>query len=274
MRKETALISVIVPVYQVADYLEECVDSLLGQTYKNTEIILVDDGSTDGSERLCDAYAEKDKRVRVVHQENGGLSCARNSGLRLAEGAYIAFVDSDDAVEEVFLETLYRLLENYQADIAACSFYKGEKGKENRSERGREYSIASEKMLQEWHGRRKKLETVVWNKLYKRSVFGEGAERIMFPEGRIHEDTYVSHLYVSRAKRIAVTTRKLYFYRVRKESITGKQLTEEAVRQDLEAQLARLSFFREHGYKRSAGRLLAGFWLHRGMYGIRLCRKR
>lgn len=272
------LISVIVPVYQVKEYLAECVESLLSQTYREIEVILVDDGSTDGSGELCDAYSAKDGRVRVLHRQNGGLSGARNSGLRIAKGEYVAFVDSDDVVEEAFLETLYRLLQKYQADIAACSFYRGEKrqrgtepqkGERHGSRQSREYVIESEQMLKEWHGRRKKMETVVWNKLYRRKTLGESLKERVFPEGKIHEDTYVSHLFADRADRIAVTTQELYFYRVRKNSITGSKFSKEAARQDLEAQLARLSFFKEKGYKRSVCRLLVGFWLHKGMYWLR-----
>lgn len=256
------LISVIVPVYQVKDYLAECVEALLNQTYPELEIILVDDGSTDGSEKLCDEYGRKDERVKVIHQKNGGLSCARNSGLQLAKGDYIAFVDSDDAVSERFLEKLYHLLKEYRADIAVCAYTRGQDWALSKGENGKEYCLDAKKMLQEWHGKRKKLETVVWNKLYCRNVLGEADGKPVFPEGKLHEDTYVSHLFVNRANRIAITESELYFYRLRKESITKSRVTEESVLQDLEAQLARLSFFRREGYKGSRDRLLWGFLLH------------
>ena len=124
MMKECSkpLVSIIVPVYQVVDYVGVCVESLLRQTYKNLEILLVDDGSTDGSGEICDEYANRDNRIRVIHQENQGLSAARNTGLDQALGEYVAFVDSDDAVLPDFIETLYDLADRYQADIVACAY--------------------------------------------------------------------------------------------------------------------------------------------------------
>ncbi len=118
------LISVIVPVYQVRAYIRECVESLLCQTYRNLEVILVDDGSTDGSGEMCDGFAREDERIRVIHQRNRGLSAARNTGLDHAAGEYIAFVDSDDYVEPAYIEELYRLVLKYRGDIAACMFVK------------------------------------------------------------------------------------------------------------------------------------------------------
>lgn len=120
------LISIIVPVYQVKDYVGDCVESLCRQTYTNLEIVLVDDGSTDGSEVICDDYARRDNRIRVIHQENQGLSAARNAGLDQATGEYVAFVDSDDVVLPSYIEELYRLIKKYHADIAACAYARGE----------------------------------------------------------------------------------------------------------------------------------------------------
>ena len=114
------LVSIIVPVYQVKEYVGECVESLRAQTYTNLEILLVDDGSTDGSGEICDEYVRSDNRIRVIHQKNRGLSAARNTGLDQAAGEYVAFVDSDDVVLPDFIETLYDLSGRYQADIAAC----------------------------------------------------------------------------------------------------------------------------------------------------------
>ena len=127
MMKECSkpLVSIIVPVYQVKNYVGECVESLLRQTYTNLEILLVDDGSTDGSGAICDEYARGDNRIRVIHQENQGLSSARNTGLDQAKGEYVAFVDSDDAVRLDYIETLYDLADRYQADIAVCAYERG-----------------------------------------------------------------------------------------------------------------------------------------------------
>lgn len=121
---ESKLISVIVPVYNVEKYLSKCIDSILAQTYKNLEIILVDDGSPDNCPKICDEYAKKDNRIKVIHKENGGLSAARNVALDIAKGEYIGFVDSDDFIAEDMYEVLYNLAEKYNAEISSVSFYK------------------------------------------------------------------------------------------------------------------------------------------------------
>jgi len=117
------LISVIIPVYNVEPYLKKCLDSVVTQTYKEIEIILVDDGSTDGSGPICDEYAAQDKRIRVIHKRNGGLSDARNVGLDRCSGRYVTFIDSDDYVASDYVERLYRILVEYNADIAVCDYF-------------------------------------------------------------------------------------------------------------------------------------------------------
>ena len=120
MEKEEELISVIVPVYNVEKYLEKCIDSIINQTYQNLEIILVDDGSTDGSGKICDEYSRKDNRIKVIHKENGGLSDARNIGIKNANGGLIGFIDSDDYITENMFEVLQKDLRKYNADISSC----------------------------------------------------------------------------------------------------------------------------------------------------------
>lgn len=120
--KSNVLISVILPIYKVEKYLQRCVESIINQTYTNLEIILVDDGSPDGCPTICDDYATKDQRVKVVHKKNGGLSDARNAGTMCANGKYIAYVDPDDVVSSDYIEYLYRLTENGQYDISGCDF--------------------------------------------------------------------------------------------------------------------------------------------------------
>ena len=116
------LVSVIVPIYNVEKYLRKCVDSILNQTYKNLEIILVDDGSPDNCGNICDEYALSDSRIRIIHKKNGGLSDARNAGLDIARGNYILFVDSDDYIDETMVEKLYEALEKEKAEMSLCSF--------------------------------------------------------------------------------------------------------------------------------------------------------
>ncbi len=121
---EDKLISIIIPVYNVERYLRECIDSIIAQTYKNLEIILVDDGSSDKSGEICDEYSKKDSRIKVIHKKNGGLSDARNVALDIAKGDYIGFIDSDDYIEKDMFQILYNLAEEYNAEISSISFYK------------------------------------------------------------------------------------------------------------------------------------------------------
>lgn len=256
------LISVIVPVYNVEKYLCECIDSICAQTYQSMEIILVDDGSTDSCPGLCDSYALRDNRIKVLHQANQGLSAARNKGYEVSEGKYIAFVDSDDIIADTYIESLYRLIIKNNAQIAVCDYTRTRN--ELKTEAGPDYTLTSGKMLREWHGKRKSIETVVWNKLYKREIL-ESLSPEIFPKGKTHEDIYTSHLFVNNAQTIAITTQKLYYYRMRDESIS-RTYTRQAAKEDLAAQRTRLRFFREKKLYGAYARLLRGHLLHRGMY--------
>ena len=300
------LVSIIVPVYQVIDYVEECVESLLRQTYTNLEILLVDDGSTDGSGEICDEFARRDNRVSVIHQENQGLSAARNAGLDRAMGEYVAFVDSDDAVLPDFIETLYDMADRYQADIAACAYERGKKeaagtqikndmhvanqfrdnnvdgavdGYDHTKYDGSvtEICMTSEQMLRQWHGRYKKWETVAWNKLYRKRILdsSDGSDAIRFPIGRRHEDVLTSHLVVANAERIVLTTQKLYMYRTREDSITSQIMTAEHRKQNLLAQRERMEFFWKRRYWRAYLNLLIGYVMHLVWFGwkrVRQCK--
>ena len=263
------VVSIIVPVYNVKSYVGECVESLCRQTYTNLEILLVDDGSTDGSGEVCDEYAGRDERIRVIHQANRGLSGARNMGLDDARGEYIAFVDSDDLVSTNYVETLYELLMKYEADIAACAYVKGTteqltdiREKVLSLDNVKEICMPSVKLLKQWHGKYKQQETVACNKLYCREVWN-GRKKIRFPESRNHEDVLISHLVVQGAKTIVLTTEILYFYRIRKGSITLQtEYDREKVWQNLRAQRERMEFFRAHRYWRAYFNLLKGYVLH------------
>lgn len=276
-QQKTPLISIIVPVYQVKDYVGECVASLLAQTYTNLEILLVDDGSTDGSGEICDRYAERESRVRVIHQENQGPSVARNAGLDTAKGEYVAFVDSDDVVLPDFIEALYRLVKKYQADIAACDYVRchtdelerlrnaAEKGdfSEEKGENQQVICMSSEQMLRQWHGRYKRWETIACNKLYRKCVFDIGkAGKIRFPIGRKLEDVLTSHLIAANAKRIVLTTRGLYLYRIRAGSRASQSRAVEQMNENLRAQRERMAFFKEKRYLRAYMNLWVGYVLH------------
>lgn len=213
------LISVIIPVYQVEPYLKHCIESVINQTYRNLEIILVDDGSTDGSGEICNRYADKDERIKVIHQENRGLSEARNSGIDIAGGEYLSFVDSDDWLDERFIEAMYEISVEAECDIVQCNFQNVIDNCSEKDKREgdytiyspREFSIATYTLLS-WKC------NVAWNKLYKASLF----DGIRYPAGKLHEDEFTTYKLIWRANNIAVTNTKLYFYRQRSDSITGK----------------------------------------------------
>ena len=198
----TPLISVIVPVYRVEKYLERCVKSILSQTYKNLEVILVDDGSPDQCPAICDACAEKDARVKVIHQENKGLSGARNAGIDAASGEYLAFVDSDDYVSPHFIEELYQLLQDTGCAIGQCrfSYVKGDGLVEEGDSAFCIYR--GESLMEQLYGPEEKATcfVVAWNKLYRAELFKETG--IRYPEGRIHEDEATTALDVSVARQV------------------------------------------------------------------------
>lgn len=197
------LISVIVPIYDVEAYLDGCVASIMGQSYPHLEIILVDDGSPDLCGAMCDRWAEKDPRIRVVHKENGGLSDARNAGLTVATGEYVGFVDSDDSIDRDFYKILLERIEATGSDIACCE---PEKDGQYDTRQALDALIGGN------------LRQVVWNKLYKRSV----AADILFPKGKCHEDEFWSYPVFARAKRVVSVDFPGYHYRQRPDSIMGK----------------------------------------------------
>lgn len=262
---EEALVSVIVPVYNVEKYIERCILSVLNQTYQNYELLLVNDGSSDGSGRICDAYHSKYPQIKVYHKENGGLSDARNYGLQKAEGEYIVFLDSDDYIAGEFLACLYRLLEETRADIAVCGFYHMDTDTFPEEKKDRRYQtvlLSAQETLADWHGIRGKMETCVWNKLYKRKVFALDKEPVLFPIGTYYEDVYTTHRLVDNAERIVFTEKPLYMYYKRSGSIMESKLTMEKMKMSITAQKKRLDFFESRGYERSADRLLVGLALH------------
>lgn len=208
------LISIIVPVYNVKNYLEKCLQSICGQTYKNLEIILIDDGSSDGSGELCDLFAQRDGRIRVIHQTNAGQSAARNRGLAIAQGELLGFVDSDDWIEPDMYEFLYRLLKENEADISICSHCRDKDG-------GSVVKYASGKqfVFTRDEGIRalavdKHIRNYVWDKLYKRCLFSD----IAFPLNRIFEDIAISYQVFYKAENIVMRDLPKYHYVIREGS--------------------------------------------------------
>lgn len=245
----TPLISVIVPVYRVEEYLERCVKSILSQTYKNLEVILVDDGSPDQCPAICDACAEKDARVKVIHQENKGLSGARNAGIDAASGEYLAFVDSDDYVNPHFIEELYQLLQDTGCAIGQCrfSYVKGDGLVEEGDSAFCIYR--GESLMEQLYGPEEKATcfVVAWNKLYRAELFKETG--IRYPEGRIHEDEATTYRLFHEAKKLAFLDRALYgYYTENGGSITSVFSAKRL--QWLTAHEERIAFFKKNGYEK------------------------
>lgn len=217
-----SLISVIVPIYKVQDYLEECVASIAGQTYPNIEIILVDDGSPDECPQMCDAWAKKDSRIKVVHKKNGGLSSARNAGLDVANGEYICFVDSDDFICKDALQNLYnRIKEDASVGITSGLIYRYQDGKASCFRdgwlRSEERVISADDFLIATMSQ--KSSYTVWNKLYRRSLIGD----TRFREGRNNEDTLfmydLGRNVVNQKLTMVEIPQYVYYYRYREDSI-------------------------------------------------------
>lgn len=206
------LISVIIPIYNVADYLDACIDSIFNQSYPNLEIILIDDGSTDNSAHMCDQYALQDSRVVVIHQSNGGRSVARNSGLDRAKGDYIAFVDSDDMVSTDFINKLFNILNHHNADISICDFqlFSGEVPSLHNGPM--QVELFGTEFIEKLYTKGWRMKTdCVWNKLYKKTIF----EKLRFPKDLVHEDAYIFQDIFNKSNnyKIAYSPLKLYYYR-------------------------------------------------------------
>lgn len=213
---DNELISVIVPVYKVEQYLDRCVMSIVCQTYKNIEIILVDDESPDRCPEICEAWAKKDNRIKVLHKKNGGLSDARNAGLRTAAGRFICFVDSDDYIAADFVEKLYDLIAEYHVNISAVGYQKV-------TDHAQPQALEEEPQIQLFNGKNAIEElfrdtsfcNYAWNKMYERSLFSD----IEFPFGRKMEDLGTTYKLLIKSGGIAYCAQPLYFYYQREDSI-------------------------------------------------------
>ncbi len=219
------LISVIVPVYNVEAYLARCVDSILAQTYANLEIILVDDGATDTSGAICDAFAVRDSRVRVIHKANGGLSSARNAGLEAASGAYLGFVDSDDWIEPEMYETMLALMGTYNAQIACAGRYDVDGGTGEKTVGlcpEAEECLSGEALAGKiflWDG----CDSSACDKLYRRELFAS----FRYPEGKVCEDVPTTYRIVLHAERSVLCPRPFYNYYHRPGSISTQTVISE-----------------------------------------------
>lgn len=214
------MVSIIIPVYNVGPYLKECLYSVVTQSYKNLDVIVIDDGSSDESARICDYYQKRDSRIRVIHQENRGLSAARNIGLNMINGEIIAFLDSDDALLPDMIETMVEGMIKTNSDITICGFFicntvnKLIPSKYNREFKVQKGLLSSKDALDQMiEG---KINMSVWNKIYRRVLF----DSIRFPEGCVHEDNYVTPYLLERADQILLIDTPLLIQRKHDNSIT------------------------------------------------------
>jgi glycosyltransferase involved in cell wall biosynthesis len=216
-KEKTILISVIVPIYNAELYLEKCLNSIIGQTYRHLEIILIDDGSTDKSGAMCDRFAAADDRIKVIHRKNGGISAARNSGLDIATGDYFGFADSDDWLEPDMYQFLLDDLANACADIAVCGFFRANDHIEVPNDRSRTRRVLKQDDALELLLQDRLLQNYYWCKLYKRELF----DGIRMPEGKTFEDAFTQHLIFEKARRVVLHNIPKYHYRLRDDSISG-----------------------------------------------------
>lgn len=240
-------ISVIVPVYKVEKYLNECIDSILAQTFADFELILVDDGSPDNCPAMCDAAAQRDERVRVIHQKNKGLSGARNAGLDAAWGNWIAFVDSDDVIDKTYLEKLYCAGKQSGAEIVACNLlFMQEDGSPCRYQ---EQPLCTEILSQDEAIHRMRLTPLIQatKRLHRRDIL----EGIHFPVGKHYEDAFTTPEIFERVSTVACVEEKLYYYRQQPTSILHGKVTLKNL-EEVDANYGLLQCMLRHGKKDAA----------------------
>ena len=267
------LVSVVVPIFNVEKYIYDCVDSIINQTYTNLEIILSDDGSPDRCGEICEEYARKDSRIKVIHFENKGLSEARNRGIKIATGKYITFVDSDDVLNRQFIQKLIDVKQEYDADIAIAGYRTFREKSElanSHDEFDKESSdieILSEKHLYDAQFLKQETTclTVAWGKIYKKKVF----DNIQYPVSKLHEDTFTTYKLMEQAKRVVYLKQKLYYWRENFDSITRGKFKIEHLDQ-LDAFAEQIEFFYAKGKQRYVEIVFASyiesfFWCYNRM---------
>lgn len=235
------LISVIVPVYNVEAYLDKCISSIVNQTYRNLEIILVDDGSTDNCPAMCDAWKEKDSRIVVLHKKNGGLSDARNAGMGAAHGEFISFIDGDDWIEPRFFEILQHELEAQNADVAAVQYRLCWEGDACERQSAYEHVTVYDRQMAMRLLIQNQIKQVVWNKLYRSAQIRD----IPFEKGKFHEDEFWTYQVIGRIERFAAIDYIGYDYFQRAGSIMGAGYSPKRL-DAVEAKTRRQAYLTEH----------------------------
>lgn len=244
---EAPLISVIVPVYKVEQYLDRCVQSIVDQTYKNLEIILVDDGSPDNCPAMCDAWAEKDSRIRVIHKENGGLSSARNAGLNFLRGQYVSFIDSDDYVDNTMIAELFEALDGHGDGFVFCGVHWEENDQDFIDSPHSQSYCSWQAFMYDLSTMRRGCYCIVCNKLYTTSIW----KNLRFPEGVIHEDEAVALEVAKNSSYIAASDKTFYHYVQRHSSIMHAKVSMKNLG-IFETLQNRMNYFLEHGEKELA----------------------
>lgn len=238
------LVSVIVPIYRVENYLKKCLNSIMMQTYRKLEIILVDDGSPDKCGEICDEMAKMDERIKVLHKKNGGLSDARNEGMKIATGEYVIFIDSDDYISNNMIKEMYNAAIVNSADIVVCGY---KEVYTDKPEKSHKFNVKDGKIILSGEEATKRLMTylepemvVAWNKLEKRSLW----ENIEFPFGKQHEDDFTTYKILYKANKVVLMEKPLYFYMQRNNSIIGVGFNEKSVHK-IEAYKEAQEFFKK-----------------------------
>lgn len=241
------LISIVVPVYNVEKYLKKSIESILNQTYQNIEILLVDDGSTDSSGKICESFSKVDPRIRVFHKENGGLSDARNFGIEQMKGQYVAFIDSDDYISKDYVWKLYSSIKNNDSEVSICSFLlvdeKGEKIKDELLDSGK-ICLTGQQILEKVLTADGYRYVVAWNKLYRSTLF----EKLKFKKGMLYEDEFLNYPLFWDCKRVSIVEEPLYLYVQRKGSIVQSNMTLEKIKMKDEMHTSRIEFYSEKGH--------------------------
>ena len=217
--KNNPKVSIIVPIWNTEKYLKRCLNSIINQTYKNLEIILVNDGSPDNSEKIVNEYVKTDKRIKVIHQKNQGLSAARNSGLKIATGDFVTFVDSDDEIKPEMIEELLSAIEKTNSDIAICSFNETfPNGKTKSFLKTKEEKIYSTKSALKAMLKEENFNLAATMKLYSKNSLG----KIEFPIGKFHEDVGTTYKFIQNAKKVVFVPKDYYIYHHNNSSIISK----------------------------------------------------
>lgn len=240
------LVSIVVPIYNVEQYLERCIKSIVKQTYTNLEIILVNDGSQDNSLNICEKWKKQDARIKIVDKKNGGLSSARNAGIEIAKGEYLFFVDSDDWLDIHIIQKLYQAMKEYNCEISCCGIEMTYDQIEKNYPRCENKNILLEKYaaLEEYMFGTT-VSTVAWNKLYKRALFDD----IRYPVGKWHEDEFTTYKLLYKADKVYYLGDSMYFYYQREGSIMSHALSLKNL-DKVDALFERYMFFQEKGEER------------------------